>query len=329
MGDVLLTGSLQTQRILLGSTSNGDAMLALDSNRTMVGGDLVAHRAAASVFQGTGLVLGVPDPSNLAGLVSFPPFAFSGLAGATMATDAAAAATSNQAFGIGALGAQSLTVARHLLPAPGLLLDLGSSSARFRNAFLSSNLSVGGALTVEGTLTARDVQYSNVTVFQSQETRSNMDVQGRLAVQGPVTLSNVLTAASNAGVQGTLHVWNYGNSNSGSNAAALSVAGNIVAAQDITAFGQVLDISDSNLKTGLAPIEGALARVSALTGYTFAMRADPSGRRRMGLLAQDVLAVAPEAVQEQEGGSLSVAYGSLIGLLVEAVKELAAGSGRS
>ena len=42
----------------------------------------------------------------------------------------------------------------------------------------------------------------------------------------------------------------------------------------------------------------------------------------MGLLAQHVQRVAPEAVIEAEG-VLRLAYGNLIGLLVEAIKDLA------
>jgi hypothetical protein len=42
----------------------------------------------------------------------------------------------------------------------------------------------------------------------------------------------------------------------------------------------------------------------------------------MGLLAQEVQLVAPEAVLEAEG-VLRLAYGNLIGLLVEAIKDLA------
>jgi hypothetical protein len=41
----------------------------------------------------------------------------------------------------------------------------------------------------------------------------------------------------------------------------------------------------------------------------------------MGLIAQDVQLVAPEAVVEAEG-VLRLAYGNLVGLLVEAIKDL-------
>ena len=87
------------------------------------------------------------------------------------------------------------------------------------------------------------------------------------------------------------------------------------------AWGNVSAYSDARLKTDLVRIDDALYRVSCLAGYTFT-RTD-SGERQTGLLAQDVQKVLPEAVSEAENGTLSLAYGNLAGLLVEAIKELA------
>lgn len=78
--------------------------------------------------------------------------------------------------------------------------------------------------------------------------------------------------------------------------------------------------SDARLKSDIAPIPDALAKVQALTGVTFRMAG--SDTRQMGLIAQDVQRVAPEAVVEAEG-VLRLAYGNLVGLLVEAIKDLA------
>ena len=78
--------------------------------------------------------------------------------------------------------------------------------------------------------------------------------------------------------------------------------------------------SDARLKNDIAPISCALAKVQALTGVTFTMAG--SNVRQTGLIAQEVQAVAPEAVIEAEG-ILRLAYGNLIGLLVEAIKDLA------
>lgn len=79
--------------------------------------------------------------------------------------------------------------------------------------------------------------------------------------------------------------------------------------------------SDARLKADIKPIEDALLKVQALTGVTFTLAG--SDARQMGLIAQQVQSVAPEAVIEAEG-VLRLAYGNLVGLLVEAIKELAA-----
>ena len=78
--------------------------------------------------------------------------------------------------------------------------------------------------------------------------------------------------------------------------------------------------SDARLKTAIAPITDALNKLQQLNGVTFEMAGDP--QPRMGLLAQEVQTVAPEAVVEAEG-VLRLAYGNLIGLVVEAIKDLA------
>lgn len=77
--------------------------------------------------------------------------------------------------------------------------------------------------------------------------------------------------------------------------------------------------SDLRLKSEISPITDALAKVLALTGVTYRMYGQPA--RQMGLVAQEVQAVAPEAVTEGEG-LLRLAYGNLVGLLVEAIKDL-------
>lgn len=100
----------------------------------------------------------------------------------------------------------------------------------------------------------------------------------------------------------------------------LSATGSLTVAGSITAGGNVTAYSDARLKTDLTRIEGALDKVEKLVGYTFT-RVD-SGERQTGLLAQDVQAVLPEAVVE--GEHLSVAYGNMLGLIVEAIKELRA-----
>jgi len=85
-----------------------------------------------------------------------------------------------------------------------------------------------------------------------------------------------------------------------------------------TATGNITAFSDARLKTDLEPISNALAKVQSLTGYTYT-RID-GGERQTGVIAQDVQKVLPEAVNSS-GEHLSVAYGNMVGLLIEAIKE--------
>jgi hypothetical protein len=99
-------------------------------------------------------------------------------------------------------------------------------------------------------------------------------------------------------------------------ATGLSVTGSITATGDVTAY------SDERLKDNIVTIGNAVEKVSALRGVTFTRKED--GLASTGLIAQDVHAALPEAVLTDEDGMLSVKYGNLVGLLVEAIKELKA-----
>ena len=104
--------------------------------------------------------------------------------------------------------------------------------------------------------------------------------------------------------------------------ADLHVDGNVVAYSTT--------ISDIRLKKDIAPIEDAVTKVQQLNGCTFTYLKDD--RKSAGLIAQDVEKVLPSAVIEdeavfhgEEGETYkTVQYDQLIGLLVEAVKELKA-----
>lgn len=89
---------------------------------------------------------------------------------------------------------------------------------------------------------------------------------------------------------------------------------------DFTAQGDIISISDATLKDDIRPIEDALQIVQSLNGVTFHRKNDSSPRRSVGLLAQDVESVLPEAVRQDVRGK-AVAYGNLVGLLVEAIKD--------
>jgi hypothetical protein len=80
----------------------------------------------------------------------------------------------------------------------------------------------------------------------------------------------------------------------------------------------VTETSDRRLKSDIQHIENALDKVCALNGYTFIMNDKPS----TGLIAQEVKEILPEAVTGSEETKYALAYGNLMGLIVEAIKEL-------
>jgi hypothetical protein len=81
--------------------------------------------------------------------------------------------------------------------------------------------------------------------------------------------------------------------------------------------------SDERLKTDLKPIENATEKVSTIRSVTGRYKTDEEGTSRAFLIAQDVQKVLPEAVnvQNDEQGTLGVAYTEVIPLLVAAIKE--------
>ncbi len=82
--------------------------------------------------------------------------------------------------------------------------------------------------------------------------------------------------------------------------------------------------SDARLKTNVQPITSALDAVLALRGVTFNRISDESQQTHIGLIAQEVEQVLPEVVFTDHEGYKSVAYANIVGVLVEAIRELEA-----
>ena len=82
--------------------------------------------------------------------------------------------------------------------------------------------------------------------------------------------------------------------------------------------------SDERLKNIIEPISNGLAKVNTLRAVIGAYKNDEEQRRRPFVIAQDVQAVLPEAVDTSNPDKLGVAYTEIIPLLVAAIKELSA-----
>jgi hypothetical protein len=84
--------------------------------------------------------------------------------------------------------------------------------------------------------------------------------------------------------------------------------------------GVVISSSDRRLKTNINKIENAMDKIEKLSGVFFNKIGDD--KRQLGLIAQDVNDVIEEAVFKDENGYLNIAYGNLMGLIIEGMKEL-------
>jgi hypothetical protein len=89
---------------------------------------------------------------------------------------------------------------------------------------------------------------------------------------------------------------------------------------NFTATGSVSAYSDIKLKTDISTIDNALDKVSKMRGVMYTRK--DTGVRSTGVIAQEIKEVLPEVVME--GETLSVAYGNIVGVLIEAIKELKA-----
>jgi hypothetical protein len=152
------------------------------------------------------------------------------------------------------------------------------------NTVIPGNTTVSGTLTVTGTTTLNSTVTSSAVVNITNNTASTSKTTGALVVTGGV------------GISGALYVGG-----------------------DITAF----DTSDQRLKDNITPIPNALDKVISISGNTFDWneKSEKDGSD-VGVIAQEILEVLPEAVTTRDNGYLAVRYEKIIPLLIEAIKEL-------
>ena len=80
--------------------------------------------------------------------------------------------------------------------------------------------------------------------------------------------------------------------------------------------------SDKRLKKNIKTVTSALDTVDALRGVSFEWK--EGNGKAIGLIAQEVQAVLPDIVSADDNGYLSIRYNNVVGVLVEAIKELKA-----
>ena len=161
---------------------------------------------------------------------------------------------------------------------------------------------------------------------------SNSNPSGFTTNTGTTTASNTQTFTNKSG---NISQWT---NNSGYTTYTSNQATNnnsTVQFAEVRSTGDVIAYysSDFALKENINPISNALDKVSQLGGYNFDWKDTHLENRGglddmfvkksdVGIIAQEVQKVLPEAVGKREDGTLGVRYELLVPLLVESIKEL-------
>ena len=186
------------------------------------------------------------------------------------------------------------------------------------DATFADTLAVTGVLTADA-----GINVDNITIDGTEIDLSSGDLT--IDVAGDIILDadgdNVLLKAAGtqyadfANVSGNLII------KSGTTTAATFSGANVtfagtLASGAITSSGDVTAFSDMRLKSDIRTIDNALNRVCDLRGVFFTK----DNEAGTGVIAQEVENILPEVVHS--GVYKSVAYGNMVGVLIEAIKEL-------
>jgi len=172
-----------------------------------------------------------------------------------------------------------------------------------------------GAVTLAGTLnianggTGLSTIGSNGTVLTSNGTAASWAAAAGATITGTTTAGTYYVVGTTS-TSGSLTTASISNTNAVSYNASTGA---------LTAVSMVSS-SDERLKSNIQTITNAVQTVESLRGVSY-LRND---RPEIGVVAQEVEKVLPMLVHEDPEGYKSVAYGNMVGLLIEAVKELSA-----
>ena len=199
-----------------------------------------------------------------------------------------------------------------------LTLDMSAAGA----ATFNSSVSAPGGITVDN-LQLKDggneIETTGILLLESNNSDIQMNaVGGDIAFYANATLVGAFNMATTDFIL-TSFVSDkdiiFKGNDGGSTVTALTL--DMSAAGNATFNGTVTESSDERLKTDIRTIDNALNLVDDMRGVYFT-KDNAAGT---GVIAQEIEKVLPEVVMDNEEYK-SVAYGKIVGVLIEAIKEL-------
>jgi hypothetical protein len=184
-----------------------------------------------------------------------------------------------------------------------------SNSERFRVESTGAVSFSANSLIVGRNSASTDVNSANDT--------GSISIRGSTTTIASMSFHRAGAYAINMGL-GTDNVFRIGGWSASSNCFQMDGSGNLTMLGNVTAY------SDARMKKDVVTIDNALDLVGKMRGVKYTRK--DTGKAGVGVIAQEMLEVCPEVVQQGIGDddTLSVAYGNLVGVLIEAVKELTA-----
>ena len=192
------------------------------------------------------------------------------------------------------------------------------------------NITTTGNITATGTITATGINSAGkVGINTAASSTYALDVNGTTNLNGQVIfpIDTQIKSSDNAT---RLYFANTGSTSfasgngyfeftsapwaTGTVTVIIDNSGNINASGNVTAF------SDVRLKENIVTLDSAIDKVMALRGVYYTRKDNP-GPRQVGVIAQEVETILPEVVMTDTEGKKSVAYGNIVALLIEAMKE--------
>ena len=170
-----------------------------------------------------------------------------------------------------------------------------------------------------GFRTVKDATYSNGVIVASSPAPGNAGAYSQIYVgyDAPVALKYYCTSHGNGMGAGIKVIDGFNTELSGS----AVVSGSLKVTGDITAFST----SDERFKTNLTPIMDSVYKLREIQGYQYDWieneHHDNEGKD-IGVIAQEIEKIAPEAVVTRDNGFKAVRYEKLIPILIQAIKEL-------
>jgi hypothetical protein len=288
----------------------GAKALTKNGANALISGDLVSGTYARVTYDGTqfqvgGALPGVYQPlsANLTALGALTISANTYLLGT---------------------GANAFSVAS--IPAAAQTLIAQSSQSALRSAGLGST-TVGDAVFVAANAAAGQSALALVPGTNVQTQSGNLNTYAGIAPSA--NAQTLLTHTfgqmlSDLGAQASLGYTAANDTAVCHNSGTETWGGDKTMTGNLTVNGTITGGSDRRIKQNIRPLTDALEIVGKLQGRRFEMIAEPDAQR-IGFVAQEIGEHLPEVVvAAHHTGMLSVAYGDVTALLVEAVKTLSA-----